>query len=699
MSLSPRSNLTSPLKNRNTIKSKNLSIVSDPLDFSQMDVGHSLTPINNKLHKKSTPESINTNQFQQHHLYQQQLQNLLLQTQSPISNNNTSLLPILQTNVNTNSNQSHNENLLKMIEELNKKYDESKDIIKKEMKLKQSLTTKNSELAIQLEDSRKGLLEMQGILRTVQQTTNEMSRKRESQARDLHRLIIENKELHSYIETIKDNTIKLAELEKLNSNLSDKLNISNNDLLNERNEKTKLADSYQILNKKNNDMNDNIRIESVKVNDLTNKLHETNNLLKLSEHVKEELIKKNQEIQINNISLKENNYKLSSEYNQIKENIISEEKNHNVKLKQLNDELLRINEKHERDTFRIIHENEDSYKKLTIAQTKIDELYNNIKEKDAELYEISQSNILKERNFQRIQHESDVKMNEALDALKNSNRSLEVRKSENTKLIDENSDCYSRLDKYQTEILLLQTKIREYEMEIQNLNRLAISKERDYNKLMIETNILNENVNQLSMNKASIDDCEVTIEEQNAKILNLDNALTNSMRNSQVREKEVQKLSIDNTDCYKKIGELQNEILLNQSKIREYESNFQTLTRKSNQLEKDVNRITEDNKVLSDELELLVDSCDEYQTKYREYEAKTHVLTRENLIKERDVVRTTEELDLLKERTKKIINELETKLFNAEGNLTIFKHNLDSKIQEVTKLTEENSNIYRKLGI
>jgi hypothetical protein len=170
-------------------------------------------------------------------------------------------LPLLQSPVaNNNQTQVHNESLLKMIEDLNHKYEDSKEIIKKEMKLKQSLTIKNSELAVQLEDSRKGLLEMQGILRSVQQTTNEMSRKRESQSRDLHRLIIENKELHSYIETIKDNSIKLAEFEKLNTNLTDKLNISRNELSKERIEHNKLSDDFQNLNKNNNDNLDNVCI-------------------------------------------------------------------------------------------------------------------------------------------------------------------------------------------------------------------------------------------------------------------------------------------------------------------------------------------------------------------------------------------------------------------------------------------------------
>jgi hypothetical protein len=129
---------------------------------------------------------------------------------------------------------------------------------------------------------------------------------------------------------------------------------------------------------------------------------------------------------------------LTTETNHIKEKVDSEEKNHIVQIKQLNNELHRVVEKHERDTLRIVHENEDSYKRLTTAQTKIDELYNNIKEKDAELYEISQANILKERNFQRVQHEIEVKMNEALDSLKISNRTLDARKSENTKLIGAN---------------------------------------------------------------------------------------------------------------------------------------------------------------------------------------------------------------------------------------------------------------------
>jgi hypothetical protein len=49
---SPRSNFSSPLKGRTT-KPRSLSIlpVSDALDFSQMDPGHSITPLGNKLSK------------------------------------------------------------------------------------------------------------------------------------------------------------------------------------------------------------------------------------------------------------------------------------------------------------------------------------------------------------------------------------------------------------------------------------------------------------------------------------------------------------------------------------------------------------------------------------------------------------------------------------------------------------------------
>lgn len=84
---------------------------------------------------------------------------------------------------------------------------------KEDKRLNRKLSIKNSELIAQLDEAKRALVDMQSVLKTVQNATNDITRQRDLRDKDFQRIIKENRDLQKVISDHRESVARTFELE------------------------------------------------------------------------------------------------------------------------------------------------------------------------------------------------------------------------------------------------------------------------------------------------------------------------------------------------------------------------------------------------------------------------------------------------------------------------------------------------------